>query len=103
MKKINSNYPPMPNVSPSHLRGGSSPQEDLDSELLVRAGCLIEGLNLCVKPEAPLIWCLHIVVDHHMHAHLQLVPPQQGPGTWPHIHWSHLHNPILWVAGEEKK
>lgn len=92
----------MPNASPSHLRGGSSPQEDLDSELLIGAGRLIEGLNLCVEPEAPLIWCLHIVVDHDMHAHLQLVPPQKGPGTGPHMHRSDLHNPILWVAEKER-
>lgn len=64
---------------------------------------MVDGLDLCIEPETPLIWCLHIVVDHHMHAHLELVPPQQGPGTWPHIHWSYLHHTVFWVTGQERR
>lgn len=65
-----------PNASPSPLEGRCSPQEDIDSELFISAGRLVVGHNLCIEPEAPLVWRLHVVVDHHTHAHLELVPPQ---------------------------
>ncbi len=84
------------------LDGRSLPQQNLDSELLVGAGGLVDALNLGIKPEASLIRCLHVVVDHHTHGHLELVPAQQGPGSRPHIHRSHLHHAVLWVTGAER-
>lgn len=95
--------PTHPTQHPPNRGGGSSPEEDLDSELLVGARGLVEDLNLGIKPEAPLIRCLHIVVDHHVHADLELVPPQEGPGAWPHMHRPHLHHAVLWVAEDRKR
>lgn len=88
---------------PPTQEGRSSPQEDLDSEFLVGARGLADVLNLGIEPEAPLIRRLHIVVDQHMHAHLELVPPQQRPRSWPHIHRPHLHHAILRVTEAERR
>lgn len=103
MKTTKQNIPLCPIHHLPPLERRSLPQENLHSELLVGAGGLVDVLNLSIKPEAPLVWRLHVVVDQHLHAHLELVPPQQGPGTWPHIHRSHLHHTILWVTGGRNK
>lgn len=87
----------LPTTSPCR-RGRSSPQEDLHPELLAGAGGLADGLNLGVEPESPLVRRLQVVVDHHTHAHLELVPPQQGPGAWSHIYGLHGHDAILRVT-----
>lgn len=90
-----------PTHHPPTSEGGSSPQEDLDPELLAGSGGLVDRLNLSVKPESPLLRRLQIVVDHHAHPHLELVPPQQGSGAWSHVYGLHRHDAILRVTARE--
>lgn len=52
--KVPSSQLPAPSTPPAPREGRSSPQEDLDPELLAGAGGLVDSLNLSVEPEAPL-------------------------------------------------
>lgn len=87
-----------PTQHPPTSGGGSSPQEDLDPELLAGSGGLVDRLNLSIEPEAPLLRRLQVVVDHHAHPHLELVPPQQGSGARSHVYGLHRHHAVLRVT-----
>lgn len=57
------------------------------------------SLDLCVVPVAALLRVIWVVVDHHDHSRLQLVPLVHRTGPRANILGQQLYHPILWVTG----